>query len=340
MTTIPIILEKNSYNITVGRDILNKAGELFDLDRRVVIITDKGVPREYSEAVKALCAEAKIITVPMGEGAKSLDVYGKVTDEIIALGLTRSDALVAVGGGVVGDLTGFVASTYMRGIDFYNIPTTLLAQVDSSIGGKCALNHAGVKNIIGSFYQPRGVLIDISLLKTLDKRQISAGLAEALKMALTFDGALFERFERLSREELICEDIITSALNIKKRVVEADEREGGLRRVLNFGHTLGHAIEAREEMSGLLHGECVSIGMCYVCATDVKKRLTHALQKLGLPTEYKGDIDGALKLVFHDKKCEGDSVSVILCEEIGSYREEKMSVADFAKMIKNGGFSI
>lgn len=340
MTTIPIILEKNSYNITVGRDILNKAGELFDLDRRVVIITDEGVPSEYSEAVKALCAEAKIITVPMGEGAKSLDVYGKVTDEIIAFGLTRSDALVAVGGGVVGDLTGFVASTYMRGIDFYNIPTTLLSQVDSSIGGKCALNHAGVKNIIGSFYQPKGVLIDISLLKTLDKRQISAGLAEALKMAVTFDKELFERFERLSREELVCEDIITSALNIKRRVVEADEREGGLRRVLNFGHTLGHAIEAKEEMSGLLHGECVSIGMCYVCATDVKKRLAHALQKLGLPTEYKGDIDGALELVFHDKKCERDSVSVILCEEIGSYREEKMSVADFAKMIKNGGFSI
>ena len=340
MTTIPIILGESSYNITVGRDILNKAGELFDLNRRVVIITDEGVPKSYAEAVSALCAEAKIITVPVGEGSKSLDVYGKVTDEIIALGLTRSDALVAVGGGVVGDLTGFVASTYMRGIDFYNIPTTLLSQVDSSIGGKCALNHAGVKNIIGSFYQPRGVLIDVSLLKTLDKRQISAGLAEALKMALTFDGALFERFERLSAEELICEDIITAALEIKRRVVEADEREVGLRRVLNFGHTFGHAIEAKEEMSSLLHGECVAIGMCYVSAAGVKERLIPILKGLDLPTEYKGDIDGALELVFHDKKCSGNSVSVIFCDEIGSYREEKMSVADFAKMIKNGGFSI
>ena len=340
MTTIPIILGESSYNITVGRDILNKAGELFDLNRRVVIITDEGVPREYSEAVKALCAECKIITVPCGEGSKSLSVYGRVIDEIIAFGLTRTDALVAVGGGVVGDLTGFVASTYMRGIDFYNIPTTLLSQVDSSIGGKCAVNHAGVKNIVGAFYQPRGVLIDLSLLKTLNERQISAGLAEALKMAVTFDEALFEKFERLSAEELICEDVITSALNIKKRVVEEDEREGGLRRVLNFGHTFGHAIEAKEEMSGLLHGECVAIGMCYVSAVSVKKRLLPVLQKLILPTEYKGDIDGALELVFHDKKCAGNSISVIFCDEIGSYREEKMSVADFAKMIKNGGISI
>ena len=340
MTTIPIILGESSYNITVGQDILNKASKLFDLNRRVVIITDEGVPREYSRAVSELCTECKIITVPCGEGSKSLSVYGRVIDEIIAFGLTRSDALIAVGGGVVGDLTGFVASTYMRGIDFYNIPTTLLSQVDSSIGGKCALNHAGVKNIVGSFYQPRGVLIDISLLKTLDKRQLSAGLAEALKMAVTFDEALFEKFERLSAEELICEDVITSALNIKKRVVEEDEREGGPRRVLNFGHTFGHAIEAKEEMSGLLHGECVAIGMCYVSAVSVKKRLLPVLQKLILPTEYKGDIDGALELVFHDKKCAGNSISVIFCDEIGSYREEKMSVADFAKMIKNGGISI
>ena len=340
MTTIHIILGEDSYNITVGRDILDKLGELFDLNRRVVIITDEGVPREYSEAVSVLCTEAKIITVPMGEGSKSLSVYGRVIDEIIAFGLTRTDALVAVGGGVVGDLTGFVASTYMRGIDFYNIPTTLLSQVDSSIGGKCALNHAGVKNIVGSFYQPRGVLIDISLLKTLDKRQLSAGLAEALKMAVTFDEALFEKFERLCAEELICEDVITSALNIKKRVVEADEREGGLRRVLNFGHTFGHAIEAKEEMSGLLHGECVAIGMCYVSALSVKKRLLPVLQKLFLPTEYKGDIDGALELVFHDKKCVGNSISVIFCNEIGSYREEKMSISEFTALIKNGGISI
>ena len=340
MTTIPIILGDNSYNITVGRDILQKVGELFRLDRRVVIITDDGVPSEYAEAVCAECAEGRIITVPAGEGSKSLVTYGRVLDEIITFGLTRTDALVAVGGGVVGDLTGFIASTYMRGIDFYNIPTTLLSQVDSSIGGKCALNHAGVKNIVGAFYQPRGVLIDLSLLKTLDERQISAGLAEALKMAVTFDEALFEKFERLTAEELICEDIIISALNIKKRVVEEDEREGGLRRVLNFGHTFGHAVEAKEEMSGLLHGECVAIGMCYVSAREVRERLIPVLKKLSLPTEYNGDIDGALGLVFHDKKCSGQSVSVIFSDKIGSYREEKMSISDFTKIIKNGGLSI
>ena len=340
MTTIPIILGENSYNITVGRDILQNAGELFRLDRRVVIITDDGVPSEYAEAVRAKCAEGRIITVPVGEGSKSLDTYGRVLDEIIAFGLTRTDALVAVGGGVVGDLTGFIASTYMRGIDFYNIPTTLLSQVDSSIGGKCAVNHAGVKNIVGAFYQPRGVLIDLSLLKTLNERQISAGLAEALKMAVTFDDALFEKFERLSTEELVCEDMIVSALNIKKGVVEKDERECGLRRALNFGHTFGHAVEAKEEMSGLLHGECVAIGMCYVSARSVKERLIPVLKKLSLPTEYNGDIDGALSLVFHDKKCEGRTVSVILCDEIGSCREEKMSISEFTKMIKDGGLSI
>ena len=340
MTTIPIILGENSYNITVGRDILNIAAEIFDLNRKVVVVTDTGVPTEYARTVASLCADAKTVTVPAGEGAKSLDVYGRVVNEITAFGLTRRDAIVAVGGGVVGDLAGFVASTYMRGIDFYNIPTTLLSQVDSSIGGKCALNHTGVKNIIGSFYQPKGVLIDISLLATLDKRQISAGLAEAVKMAATFDKALFEKFERLSAEDLICEDIIISALNIKKRVVEKDEREGGLRRVLNFGHTFGHAIEAKEEMRGLLHGECVAIGMCYVSARAAKKRLVSVLEKLDLPTEYNGSIKDALNLVFHDKKCEGESVSVIFCDEIGSYREVKLRVSDFSKMIINGGYSI
>ena len=340
MTTIPIILGEKSYDITVGYDILANACKLFDLDRRVAIITDTGVPSEYADAVRKQCRLSTVITVEQGESSKSLNTFGAVTEALMTFGLTRGDAIVAVGGGVVGDLSGFVASTYMRGVDFYNIPTTLLSQVDSSIGGKCAINLGGVKNIVGSFYQPCGVLIDISLLSTLDKRQISSGLAEVVKMALAFDEDLFKKIESLNYDELISEEIITSALMIKKNVVEKDEREGGLRRSLNLGHTIGHAIEAKEEMSGLLHGECVALGMCYVSSESVKKRLIPILERLDLPTEYNGDIRGALDLVLHDKKCKGKDINLILCDKIGSFREERMAVSELINKILDGGFSL
>ena len=334
MTSLHLDLGGRGYYITVGRGLLSHAGEYFNLDRRVFIVTDSGVPAEYASAIAECAREAKIVTVPMGEGSKSPEVFSYLLGEMLSFGLTRTDCAVAVGGGVVGDLTGFCAATYMRGIDFYNVPTTLLSQVDSSIGGKTAINLGGVKNIVGAFHQPKGVLVDVDTLSTLPKRQISNGLAEAVKMSLTSDAELFELFEREGASEENIERIILASLKIKKAVVEADETERGLRKILNFGHTLGHAIEAEEEMRGFYHGECVAIGMLVTSSECVRKRLLPILSRLGLPTEYKGDIEHALSFISHDKKCEGKSVSVVLVDEPGSFRIEKMSTADFANLVR------
>ncbi len=334
MNTIKMELGERSYDITVGAGTLKLASELFNLKRRVFIITDSGVPREYAEAVKAQSKEAMIYTVKSGEGSKSLKVLEEVLAAMMEFNMTRKDAVVAVGGGVVGDLSGFAAATYMRGVDFYNVPTTLLSAVDSSIGGKCAVNLGEVKNAVGAFYQPKAVLIDINTLKTLDKRQLSAGLAEALKMSLTSDAELFSLFETGDIYSDI-EKIIIRSLNIKKSVVEQDERETGLRKILNFGHTYGHGIEAAEGLSGLLHGECVALGMLPMCSDEVRARVIPILEKIGLPTDYSGDPEEALGYVIHDKKREGGSVSVILVEKVGEFIIEKMTIPELSERIKN-----
>ncbi len=334
MTTIKMSLGERSYNITAGSGLLSMANQFFNFDRKIFIITDSGVPSEYSQSVRETARDAKIYTVPEGEGSKSLSVLEEVLLAMMEFGMTRGDAVVAVGGGVIGDLAGFAASVYMRGIDFYNIPTTLLAQVDSSIGGKTAVNLGGTKNIAGAFYQPKGVLIDTDVLKTLPKRLYSAGLAEAVKMALTFDEELFEFFENEEINEKNIQKIIEKSLLIKKAVVENDEKEAGLRKVLNFGHTLGHGIEAESRGEGLYHGECVALGMLAVCSADVKARLIGVLRKLGLPTEYNGNIDNALSFVSHDKKAKNDGIDVVLVREIGTFKIEKMTQEDFAALVK------
>lgn len=338
MTTLHMNLDARGYDIHIGRGLLCKAGEILNLERRVFIVTDSGVPSEYAKAIAASAKVAKIITVPEGEGSKSLEVYGKLLVEMANFGLTRTDCAVAVGGGVVGDLTGFLAASYMRGIDFYNIPTTVLSQVDSSIGGKTAINLAGIKNIVGAFHQPKGVIVDIDTLTTLPKRQVANGLAEALKMSLTSDAELFSVFENEEIGENNIEKVITSALKIKKAVVEEDERESGLRKILNFGHTFGHAIEAEEKMHGLYHGECVATGMLPVCAPSVRARLVPVLKKLGLPCSYDGNIEQALGFISHDKKCDGDKISIVLVHEIGSFEIKKMTVSEFAETVRNTAF--
>lgn len=320
------------YNIHIGSGLIDKAGEIFDLTRRVLILTDSGVPSEYAQRVKVLCSNARIMTVDKGEGSKNLDTLERVEREMLDFNMTRSDCVVAVGGGVVGDIAGFAASSYMRGVDFYNIPTTLLSQLDSSIGGKTGVNLGGVKNIVGTFYQPTGVIIDPELLKTLPKRHFASGLAEAIKMSLTSSGELFELIEAGDTKENI-EKIITEALLIKKFIVESDEREGGIRKILNFGHTLGHAIEACE-IDNLYHGECVAIGMTAVCSGKVKERLMALLKKIGLPCKYHGDLDRVMSFIARDKKRENDGISVVFVDEIGSFRIEKMNVGSFCDRIR------
>lgn len=246
---------------------------------------------------------------------------------------SRKDCVVAVGGGVVGDLSGFAASAYMRGIDFYNIPTTLLSQIDSSIGGKTAINFGGVKNIVGAFYQPKKVLIGPDLLKTLPSRQIANGLAEAIKMSLTSDKELFELFENKAIEANL-DEIIIRSLQIKKAVVEQDEKEAGLRKILNFGHTVGHGIESSEGMSELYHGECVALGMLPMCGEEIRPRVSAVLKKCNLYRELEYDWDKITDAAFHDKKADGDKVTVTLVNEAGKFELKTMGCLEVIELAK------
>ena len=325
---VKVSLGERSYPVYIGRGLLSRAGEIFNLSRRVLVLTDEGVPKEYAASVANVCKEPLTVTVKEGEGSKSLAVFEEILTKMLRAGFTRGDCVVAVGGGVVGDLAGFVASSYMRGIDFYNIPTTLLSAVDASVGGKVAVNLSGVKNAVGAFYQPRGVLCDPSLHSTLPARQISAGLAEALKMAVTLDASLFTLFEEGDPKENL-EAVITACVKIKASVVERDEREGGLRRVLNFGHTIGHGIESRagieERENGLYHGECVALGMLPMSSPDIRARLLKILKKLSLPTVCPVASDGIFEALSHDKKAEGKFINAIFVNKIGSYEEKKIT---------------
>lgn len=338
MTTLHLDLGARGYDIKVGNGLISRAGELLDIKRRAFILTDAGVPKQYAEAVAASLDEAKIYTVAEGEDSKSLSTLEGVLTAMADFGMTRGDAMIAVGGGVVGDLAGFAAACYMRGISFYNIPTTLLAQVDSSIGGKTAVNLGGIKNIVGAFHQPNGVLIDTDCLATLDDRLVACGLAEAVKMSMTSDKKLFEAFEKYSLVDIMAniDEIIVDALKIKKKVVEEDERESGIRKILNFGHTFGHGVEAEDGIGALYHGECVAIGMIPMCAPEARSRLVPVLKKLGLPTEYHGDIDRALAFAAHDKKANGSGVDAIYVPEVGSFEIRTMSYDEFNATVREG----
>ncbi len=324
------------YDIVVERGLLKKAKEHLDLDRRVLVVTDSGVPSDYASTVAEQCREGIICKIEQGEASKSMEGFEKLLQTMLDHGFSRKDCVVAVGGGVVGDLSGFAASAYMRGIDFYNIPTTLLSQIDSSIGGKTGINFGGVKNIVGAFYQPKKVLIDPDLLKMLPPRQISNGLAEAVKMALTSDAELFGIFENKDIANSI-DEIIIRSLNIKKSVVEQDEKESGLRKILNFGHTVGHGIESSK--GNLYHGECVALGMIPMCGENIRRRVIAVLKKCDLYRIEEYDWQRIESAAFHDKKADGDAVTVIEVNEIGLF-EMKMvgcsDVIDRAKKVLEG----
>ncbi len=317
------------YDIVIKRGVLNNLKEHLNLNRKVLVVTDSGVPEIYAKTIAAQCSEGYVFTFKQGEESKNFDTYKAILQEMVKNGFTRSDCVVAVGGGVTGDMAGFAAASFMRGIDFYNIPTTVLSQVDSSIGGKVAIDFCGVKNIVGAFYPPKAVIIDADTLNTLPKRQISNGLSEALKMAATFDKELFNHF---LNEELNIDYIIEQSLRLKKAVVEEDEKEKGIRKVLNFGHTVGHAIES-VNLGNLYHGECVGLGMLYLCSDEVKPRIKKALQRLNLPTSCEIDADKIIEFMSHDKKKAGNSISVIWVEEIGSYEIKKMNLDELKEVI-------
>ena len=330
---IPVSLGEVSYDIVLLRGALNNLNEYLDLERRVLVITDTGVPSEYLRTVLSQCKQGFSVSIEEGEESKSFDNYKTLLSILIRKGFTRTDCIIALGGGVCGDLAGFVASTYMRGIDFYNIPTTYLSQVDSSIGGKTAIDFMGYKNIVGAFYQPRRVIIDPNTLTTLDKRQLSAGIAESIKMAATFDSELFDLILNTDDFSRDADVIIEKSLKIKRDVVEKDVKEGGLRKALNFGHTVGHAIESS---TGLLHGECVGLGMIPMSEGKAREKIIVSLKKYGLPTAVDTDINTLIPYVFHDKKMDGDEITVIYCKEIGSFEMRKIEVKDIKNYIEGG----
>lgn len=331
---LSVNLQEKSYDIIIERGILQRIGEYANLDRKVLIISDTGVPKQYVDAVMAQCPQGAYHIVQQGEGAKTFPVYQQLCCKLLELGFTRTDCIIALGGGVIGDLSGFVASTYLRGIEFIGVPTTTLSQIDSSIGGKVAINLEHVKNIIGGFHHPSVVLIDPDTLKTLPKRHFINGLVEAVKAGLIYDSSILDLFEQHDPMEQV-EQIIYHSLLVKKAVVEQDEKELNLRKILNFGHTLGHGIESVYGLSELLHGECVAIGMIPMLEDEeLKARVLRIYDKLGLKSDVAYNADEVFAVMKKDKKAQGDTITVVKVKEAGKAKLEKISMEQLYQFLK------
>ncbi|MCP4549033.1 MAG: 3-dehydroquinate synthase [bacterium] len=336
MKTLLVSTKTAKYPILIGRDL---SGEVFAehiRGRKAICLVDANVAELHAEKLDQLLPGIPRLTVPAGESSKSLTLYRQLSEQLLALGLGRDGVLVSVGGGVTGDLCGFIAATYMRGIPFIQVPTTLLAQVDSAVGGKVAVNLPGAKNALGCFHQPQAVLTDIDLLDTLEPRQVRAGLAEAVKMAVCLDSSLVDWIEQqgaglLDPAAPAMAELIHRSCQLKSDIVARDEKESGCRRVLNFGHTLAHAIEAYTPGTGLLHGEAVSIGMIFALSLGelaldvnprVRARLDRILRSLNLPVSIPADLDPArlLEIIGTDKKNLQGRPQFVLLEGWGAAR--------------------
>jgi 3-dehydroquinate synthase len=339
--TVSVQLENRSYAVKIAPGLLQKLGgecARLKLGTRCAIITDTNVGKKFAKPVYESLVKAGfspvLIVVRAGETAKSLKSVQSCYDQLAAHRLERKSFIVALGGGVVGDLAGFVAATYLRGIPFVQIPTTLLAQVDSSVGGKTGVNLKAGKNLVGAFYQPKLVLCDLDTLKTLPEREFRAGLAEVIKYGIIFDAKLFARLERdlpglLKRDSKTLSEIISRCCEIKAEVVSQDETEGGLRAILNFGHTIGHAIENSSGYGKFLHGEAISIGQVAAAKISEKilglpardaERIKKIFIRAGLPTQIKlssirrKKFFAAMQL---DKKVSVGKITFVLAEKIG-----------------------
>lgn len=331
-TKLTMNLGPRSYDIILKRGALENLYQFARLDRRVAIVTDSGVPEAYARRVADQCRDARIITVPQGEASKSLKTLETVLRQMLDFGMGRGDLVVAVGGGVVGDLAGFAASIYMRGVDFINCPTTTLSMIDSSIGGKTAVDLGDTKNIVGTFWQPKLVIVDPDTLSTLPQRHFVNGLAEAVKAALLADPELFSIFEQGDVDARI-DEIIYRCLRFKKNIVEQDETEQGMRKALNFGHTLGHGIEAvrgikGRRTTGLYHGECVALGMLpMIESKTLQKRVRAVYRRLGLPLRASYDKQKVLAEMLHDKKAQAGQITLIKVPGLGCWRIETVPAA-------------
>lgn len=340
MHTIRVNLAGRGYEILVGSGLLGRAGELIrplGLGRRLGIVTHPALHEELgyaaaaAESLRAAGHEVQVILVPPGEESKSCDQAVRLSRELVRAGLDRGSALLGVGGGVIGDLVGFVAATLYRGIPFVNLPTTLLSQVDSSVGGKTGINLPEGKNLVGVFHQPALVVADVLALRSLPEREFRSGLAEVVKHAMIADAALFELLEReadrvLARRAEVLEPIVARNCAIKARIVEQDERETGGRAVLNFGHTLGHALEAALGYGVVTHGEGVAYGMRVAAALSVRRglcpaqdarRLEGLLDRLGLLPERQASPELLENYIVRDKKMRDGVLQMVLTPGVG-----------------------
>lgn len=313
-----IQLAEGTSRIYIERDCRLHLEKYISLDCKVMVITDEGVPKQYHEEVLKQCKNGYLFVAKQGEETKSLEVYEQILQKLLALDFSRKDLIIALGGGVIGDLSGFVAGTFKRGMRFASIPTTTLSQIDSSIGGKVAVNMGEVKNVVGTFYHPEAVLIDLNTLSTLPERHYNNGLVEAVKAGLIGDAELFELFEKTEHIENDLEEIIVRALRVKKNVVEQDEKEENLRKILNFGHTIGHAIESIYHLEGYYHGECVGIGMMMILEKEeIRERLRKVLCKLNVPLSADYDVEEVIHFIKKDKKANGKYVTVVQVDKVG-----------------------
>jgi 3-dehydroquinate synthase len=359
MQTFRVELGPASHPVHVGDAILDRLG---DLSRAagikpgpVALVTDSNVARHYSgRATSALEKSGfvpKLIVIPAGEASKSSAILQDLYDQMIGAEIDRGSSIFALGGGVVGDLGGFAAASYLRGIAVVQVPTTLVAQVDSSLGGKTGVNHPRAKNLIGAFHQPSAVIADVSTLSTLPEREFREGLAEAIKYGAIMDAAMLTDLERdldriLARDLAILEALVARSLRLKAAVVTADEREAGLRKILNFGHTVGHALEASAGYGTYLHGEAVAIGMA-VAATlsekfgglgaDEGSRLVRLLKRCGLPTEMPPrsrtpDFAAALRL---DKKRVDSVIEFVLLQRLGKATTKQLDFDQIVAVLTN-----
>ena len=338
MQTVPVALGERSYTIYIGQGMLDEVGTVLaqqPFTKRALVVTQAAVAATYGQrllqSLRSQGFAAEAFEVLEAEEAKSLGWLERLYDRAIELRLDRRSPIIALGGGVVGDLAGFAAATYMRGVPFIQVPTTLLAQVDSGIGGKTAINHGRGKNLIGAFYQPRAVFIDVGTLQTLSRRELRSGMSEVVKYGVIAKPDLFELLERCTLESLLqntalLTQVIGDCCQIKADVVAADEHETGIRATLNFGHTFGHAIEAAGGFSTYTHGEAVAIGMVWatdlslrmgLCPPALLVRVRQLLQSLGLPIALTAHIEGIRDTLLLDKKAVAGRLRFIVVEGLG-----------------------
>jgi len=347
MQKLVLNAKDRTYNIFCGQNLLNKAPSLFNIKGgKICIITDTNVAPLYIEKLKdsfTECDNADLYEYifTAGEQSKTLKTCISIYNFLAEKGFTKSDVLIALGGGVCGDLTGFIASTYLRGIKFYSVATTLLAQVDSSIGGKCGVDIPYGKNLVGSFYQPFGVVSDTLLLNTLKVNDFNDGMAEVIKYGFIYDKNVYDKCLINLKDNL--NDIIFRCIDIKREVVEKDEYDNGLRMILNFGHTVGHAVEKLGNYSSYTHGQAVAIGMVYAAklsevAGTAKKGLydqvKNAVKLLGLPYSTDYSVSEILPVLLNDKKNREGKLNFILLSDIGKslvYKVDSKEVESFLK---------